>query len=67
MKTLSQLAYHINYDGKEYDGGSGGDIEVIGDQQSAQATEIADADGQPDNLVEAACEEVCCHLRDGEQ
>ena len=36
-------------------------------QQPAQAAEVADGDGEPDDAAEAVGEEVGRHLRDGEQ
>lgn len=40
---------------------------MVRDEQTAQATEEADGDGQPDNLFKTVSEQVGGHLRNGEQ
>lgn len=40
---------------------------MVGDEQSAQASQKTDADRQPDDFLEAVSEQVGGHLRDGEQ
>ena len=40
---------------------------MVGDEQSAKASQKTDADRQPDDFLEAVSEQVGGHLRDGEQ
>lgn len=54
-------------DGDEDDGGSRRYLELVGQEQSAQTTQVPDTDGQPDDSLEAVGEQVGGHLREGKQ
>jgi len=64
---FSHFAKRIDKNRKKDDGGTRWNLHLIGQEQSSQASQVADADGQPDDALETVREEVGGHLRKSEQ
>ena len=64
---FSHFAKRIDKNRKKDDGGTRWNLQLVGQKQTSQTSQIADADGQPDDAFETMGEEVGGHLRKSEQ
>ena len=64
---FSHFAKRIDKNREKDDGCTRWNLQLVGQKQPPQTSQIADADGQPDDAFETMGEKVGGHLRKGEQ
>ena len=62
IKAFSHFAKRIDKNREKDDGRSRWNLQLIGQKQASQASQIADSDGQPDDALETMRKKVGGHL-----
>ena len=56
IKAFPHIAKHIDQNREKDNGGSRWDLQLIGQYQTSQTSDVTDTDGQPDDFFETVCE-----------